>query len=133
MTDITLELNNYQAINLHWLLRIAVSWSAGTTGVKCGNACHVCLNTGDWNSEILWQIEEAMMALDIHNKFNHNSPNAVYPEYVLSWEDIKNDYKVDILFHIYRLFLRDRINIDHIIEDDKSTRIMVIFLSKYRI
>ncbi len=52
---INLQLNEYQARNLHWLLRLAFA----NPDVKVGDE-YVLLHNGDWNGETLWALEQRM-------------------------------------------------------------------------
>jgi hypothetical protein len=49
---VVLCMNEYQAVNLRWLLAIALH---GIPSLKA------CLNTGDWNGELLWEIEQQII------------------------------------------------------------------------
>jgi len=64
---ITLELNDYQASNLHWLLAMAYGSSN--------------LNTGDWNGEILHLLERAIFSYEIESG-EIPKPNKEYSEKV---------------------------------------------------
>lgn len=83
---IILVLDDYEAANLHWLLRVAL------LSIEARKNIHT--NTGDWNGQILWQLEEA-----IKEKFELTSrrmdgpksfqkPNSEYPKESVSIEDM---------------------------------------------
>lgn len=52
-TPIVLILDDYEAANLHWLLRVAL--------ISPNERKDLNLNTGDWNGQILWQLEHAII------------------------------------------------------------------------
>ena len=92
-----LRLDNYEAINLHWLLSIAYS------GVK-----DISLNTGDWNGTVMYKVEDALFELDnISNRTIHH-PNVDYPEDVTSWEKVKRRKKQHLIRDVYIAMLGDK-------------------------
>lgn len=88
-TPIVLVLDDYEAANLHWLLRMAL--------IPAGERKDLNLNTGDWNGQILWQLEDAIMdkvsiIKDIYDAnprlYKFQLPNEDYPKGSISIEQM---------------------------------------------
>lgn len=99
--EITLKLNQYQAANLRWLLWMAISSPAGMKDYKekfPGDTQYIQvdgLNTGDWNGEILWELEQQMIDAD----FPVDAANRPSPCPMTGWH---GGYKTSQLEELYK-------------------------------
>ena len=76
-STVILELNEYQAANLRWLLHIAMSTSEDEYARQFPERNNVKasgLFTGDWTGEICWNLEQEMIDADFNPEANLPSP-----------------------------------------------------------
>lgn len=88
---IVLELNDYEARNLHWLLTMSIK-----VGCVKNTDHYLYLYNGDWNDTVLYKLEQKMDQYEKENGVIDSGSNEKYVNETRQWrEGSINHYKVE--------------------------------------